>query len=390
MRGTALAAELHLSGRQIAVDVSMLDLRPFALEDFFAEFEHRPGLCNLASSDAAPWTLQEICAQCPGLQSDLDLLSLNYSDVYKSLVPALRKICQPPPHMDILVVSGAAEAIFLILMERRSRGDRQLRVAVPRPSYGAFVGVAHLFGYEITDYGYTNSGDWSLDADGLRQAAMNADILVLNNPHNPTGRLIDDKLLQNISDIVAEKKGTLLADEVFRLPENCPSATRLGTHVTVISSLSKVYGMPGLRLGWIVTSRTHINRLRTLQQYTTLTPNVFAQAVGKEVLERINLFSRRDLLETNRSILLDWARHNSGLVRLIAPHAGTTAVLEINSNRSEDDFFNLFVDSGVLLVPGSRCFGVNNAKPWFRLGYGGPESVLRAGLETISQASRGA
>jgi len=332
----------------------MSRLRPFALEDFFAEFEHRPRLLNLASSDAAPWTLQEVFDHCPNLQTDFARLSLNYPDVRESLIPALQKFCQPPKDMDILLVSGAAEAIFLILTERRSRHDGRLRVAVPRPSYGAFAGVSHLLGYDVTDYGYTNRGHWSLEADSLRRAATNADTVVINNPHNPTGRLIDEKLLQDISDIVANKQGTLLVDEVFRLPEDSPSATHLGAHVTVISSLSKVYGMPGLRLGWIVTSRTNIDRLRTLQQYTTLTPNVFTEAVGKEVLKHIHSFSRRHLLQTNRSFLLTWARNNSGLVRLIAPDAGTTAVLEISSSQSEDYLFNLFESSGVLLVPGAH------------------------------------
>lgn len=366
----------------------MFGLRPFALEDFFAEFEYRPGLLNLASSDAAPWTLKEVFEHCPDLRADFKELSFNYPDVNESLVPALQNFCQPPPQMDILAVSGAAEAIFLILTERRSRRDDQLRVAVPRLSYGAFAGVSHLLGCEVIDYDYKNGSDWSLDDDSLRRAATKADIVIINNPHNPTGGLIDENLLHEISDIVARKQGTLLVDEVFRLPEDCPSATHLGAHVTVISSLSKVYGMPGLRLGWIVTSHTNIGRLRTLQQYTTLTPNVFAHAVGKEVIKHHNLFSRRDLLQNNRRFLLSWAQDNSACVRLIAPEAGTTAVLEINSSQSEDYLFNLFESSGVLLVPGSRCFGVNNTKPWFRLGYGAHEAVLRKGLEIISRALR--
>lgn len=366
----------------------MSDLRPFALEDFFAEFEHRPNLWNLASSDAAPWTLPEVFDRCPELQKEFAGLSLNYPDVRDSLVPGLQEFCQPPTQMDILVVSGAAEAIFLILTEHRSRSDDQLRIAVPRPSYGAYAGISALLGYEITDYGYTSDGEWSLDADGLRHAATTANMLVINNPHNPTGRLIDEQLLQELSDIVANRQGTLLVDEVFRLPDDCPSATRLGTHVTVISSLSKVYGMPGLRLGWIITSDTNIQRLRTLQQYTTLTPNVFAQVVGREVLKHMDSFSRRDLLQNNRSLVLDWARQNSDLVRLIKPDAGTTAVLEINSSQSEDDLFNSFQSSGVLLVPGTKCFGVTNPKPWFRLGYGAPEAMLQNGLKNISSALR--
>ena len=110
----------------------MSDLRPFALEDFFAEFDYRPGLLKLASSDAAPWTLQEVLDQCPDLKSDLAQLSLNYPDV-RELVPALEKFCQPPAQMEILVVSGAAEAIFRPFEQRGAdRAGLGLGLAISR------------------------------------------------------------------------------------------------------------------------------------------------------------------------------------------------------------------------------------------------------------------
>lgn len=364
----------------------MFELRSFALEDFFRLYEHRPGLLNLASSDASPWTLQDMIARCPHLQQDLLQLDLQYPDIDGALLPSLAKFCKPASGIGVLVVSGAAEAIFLVLAEHVSRNHSRRRIALPLPSYGAFEGISHFFDFDIQLYKYQPNVEWSVDAEELRTLSAQSDLVVVNNPHNPTGQLIDQTLLEEISEIVHRRGGTLLVDEVFRLPENCDSATRLGAHVTVIGSLSKVYGMPGLRLGWIVTDSARLNRFRTLQQYATLSPNAFTAKLGATVVDSIDNFSRGDLLKRNRQIIRQWADDHAEGLRIIDPSAGTTAVLEIKTSKEEGELFSAFLDAGVLLVPGSRCFGITGPKPWFRLGYGAREDVLCRGLQAVAQA----
>lgn len=364
----------------------MFELHSFVLEDFFRKYEHRRDLLNLASSDASPWTLQEAIDRCSRLQQDLAQIDFKYPDIDGVLLPSLVTFCKPPPGMGVLAVSGAAEAIFLILAEHRCRIDARLRIAGPLPSYGAFDGIPHLLGCDTAVYRYRYDADWSLDPDALRKVSANSDVVVVNNPHNPTGHLIDDGLLEEVSNIVSRNGGTLLVDEVFRLPEDCASATRLGQNVIVIGSLSKVYGMPGLRLGWIVTDTARLDRLRTVQQYTTLSPNSFAVTLGAAVLDDIDHFSRRTLLQTNRRIVEEWAAKHADVLRVIPSPAGTTAILEVNSSASEDDLFDAFLGNQVLLVPGSRCFAVNGPRPWFRLGYGAREDVLRQGLDAVADA----
>src|SRR5438132_476097 len=109
----------------------MFELRSFALEDFFRQYEHRPDLLKLASSDASPWTLRDMVARCPRLQQDIAGIDLKYPDVEGALLPPLARFCELPPGMGVLAVSGAAEAIFLVLAEYRSRKNEHLRIAVP-------------------------------------------------------------------------------------------------------------------------------------------------------------------------------------------------------------------------------------------------------------------
>lgn len=364
----------------------MRELHPFALEDFFREYEHRNDLLNLASSDAHPWTLRELIERYSGLQQAMDKIDFKYPDVDGILLPSLGRFCRPPPGFSALPTSGTAEAIFLALAALRCREREHLRIAIPWPSYGAFDGISQLLGYDIVRYQYRPDADWSLDANQLLEKCTESDVVVINNPHNPTGHVIADDLFDEISEVVRRKHGVLLVDEVFRLPEDCSSATRLGQHVIVFGGVSKVYGMPGLRLGWLVADQSWLGQMRTLQQYATLSLSSLAVALGATLLDHIEHFSRRELLLKNRRIVEEWSsRHAEALRATIGP-AGTTAILEITSAAREDDLFHAFLDKRVLLVPGFRCFGGDYHRAWFRLGYGTAEDLLRKGLDTVAGA----
>src|SRR5689334_4021801 len=117
---------------------------PFKLEDFFDKYEHRPDLINLASSDALPWKGTELTEKGVPLP-DSTSLSLAYPDVKGGLLPHLLDLCEPPAGIEVLPTAGAAEAIALIMHVCASRGmvTRGRPIAIPRPSYGAFHGLAN-------------------------------------------------------------------------------------------------------------------------------------------------------------------------------------------------------------------------------------------------------
>jgi aspartate/methionine/tyrosine aminotransferase len=164
--------------------------------------------------------------------------------------------------------------------------------------------------------------------------------------------------------------GTLIVDEVFRVPSETVSAMTLEPQVVTIGSLSKTYGLPGLRLGWIAANRERLARLRTVQQYLTLSLSAMTVALGAAVLKKAAQFSRAELLRVNRPILRRWADGHQDAISMSQPAGGTTVCLAINTVVDEMTLFDKFLKNGVLVAPGTHCFEFTHETPWFRLGYG--------------------
>ena len=189
---------------------------------------------------------------------------------------------------------------------------------------------------------------------------------------------------------MAARDALLIIDEVFRTSRDSRSASELGhhdgcRHVVVIGSLSKVYGLPGLRLGWVVAEAERLSRLRTLQQYFSWTLGSFTAQLGGVVLRDPERFSRADLIQANREMLVERIAATSGRMAISPPLGGTTVCLSIADGGPENDLFERLLDSGVLLAPGVRCFDTGHLTCWFRLGYGGASDDLDRGLSRIDQ-----
>ena len=235
----------------------------FELEDFFDEYEHRAGLINLASSDALPWSIADL--ERKGAIALGDTVStLQYPDVRRHLYPSLEKFLKPPPGVALLPTAGASEAIALVMHELvATLAPHESRpLVIPTPSYGAFRGLAALLGLPIETYPYIPSRGWEPDLVALADLSRRCAALVITNPHNPTGHVMDPSLLTKLSQEISSSGGTMIVDEVFRVAGEDSSAMTLGPHVVVIGSLSKTYGLPGVRLGWVATNEERVARLR--------------------------------------------------------------------------------------------------------------------------------
>ena len=130
---------------------------------------------------------------------------------------------------------------------------------------------------------------------------------------------MDADFLTRIAKIVTAGGGTVIVDEVFRLPRESASSLTIIEDITAIGSLSKMYGLPGLRLGWIAATRDRIRTMKTLQQYLTLSLNSVAVKFGSVVMKNAEKFSRRKLLLTNRRVLTDWVRDHHDIVKVTPP-----------------------------------------------------------------------
>jgi histidinol-phosphate/aromatic aminotransferase/cobyric acid decarboxylase-like protein len=252
-------------------------VKPFRLEDFFDEYEHRSGLINLASSDAQPWTATEL-GQFGIFLGDIEQLTLAYPDM-SALLPGLERLCNVPTDFGVLPTSGAAEAIALVMHEYAAASEvaTNRALGVPRPSYEAFSGLAALLHLGIERYTYDPMQDWGPNPEELMTLSTRCGALIVINPHNPTGRLIPVDLLAALAEELDSHGGTLIVDEVFLTAGKGKSALGLKPNVIVVGSLSKTHGLPGLRLGWVAGRKDRLPNLRTIQQYLSLTLNAFTR-----------------------------------------------------------------------------------------------------------------
>lgn len=358
-------------------------MQRFKLEDFFDKHEHVKGPINLASSDALPWSAANFKK---GAMAKIATGTLAYPDVKGLLLPGLKKFCKLPRGIQVLPTSGAAEAIALVMQElhnsRAARDDGF--IAIPSPGYGAFIGLASLLGLPVKTYDYRPDRGWAPDLDELLGLSKRCAALIVNSPHNPTGHVIPDDVLKTIARELASRGATLIVDEVFRTPGDTKPAIRLGDHVVTIGSLSKIYGLPGLRLGWVTANKERLSRLRTLQQYFTLTLNTLSVVLGSAVLQDPERFSRAELIGKNRILLKDWAEASKATLSISAPMGGTTVCLTVNSKIRAGKLFKRFLKAGVLLAPGECCFEFGHGVNWFRLGYGTGTNDLKHGLARIN------
>jgi len=364
----------------------MPHIKKFALEDFFRCYEFRKDLINLGSSDSLPWSIDESCTPGVELLRAISAAGFAYPNIDGSLAPSLRSFSglSDDSGIDVLPTNGAAEAIFVALQAISvDKEPDPVRIAIPRPCYGAFDGIAALLKMDVQSYPYVQSDNWKLDESALFRLARDCQIVVVNNPHNPTGSVVTESLLKQLAQQL-NGRGSLIVDEVFRRPTD-KSAITGAPNVITIGSLSKIYGLPGLRFGWMAGPKEFVSQARTIQQYTSLSISSFAAAVGVRVLGEPTRYSRCDLLATNRAVLRAWAEKHEKAVQITPPVGGTTVVMEVIHDDPEEALFNAFESAGVLLVPGCRCFE-HGEKPWFRLGYGLRTEHLRAGLKKIIKA----
>jgi aspartate/methionine/tyrosine aminotransferase len=364
-----------------------LRLHDFALERFFARWEFRAQML-LCASDVEGWPLGELLALAdPNGRERWDGLRLGYTEAPGD--PALRaEIASLYDHVtvdDVLVFSGAEEAIFALHNVLLEPGDRAV---VVRPAYQSLAEVARAAGAEVDGVELHESEGWQLDTARVWAALRPTTRLILTNePHNPTGSLSDRATFDRLVEISAESGARLIVDEVYRFLEFDPddrlpaAADALPTGVS-IGVMSKSFGLAGLRIGWVATrDRALLERLAAFKDYTTI-----CNSAPSEVLALIALRARDKVLARNRSIVAgnlplldDFFARRAGIFEWVRPRGGSIGFPRLLADRPIEAFAeDLVRETGVLILPGPLFADTANH---FRVGYG--RTNLPAALERL-------
>src|SRR6202035_4293754 len=230
-------------------------IEPFAIERFYERWEFRAELM-LSSSDCEALSVADLLALEPDAEARLLGQRLGYAEVPGS--PELRAAIaggyeQAEPG-DVLALAAAEEGIFLAYHALLGPGEHAV---VEAPCYGSAIEVARSTGAEVSLWQRRHQDGWAHDLDALeRLLQANTRIIYINSPHNPTGTQMSHTAFERVVELAHERSIVLLSDEVYRglehdAADRLPAACDAYAKAISLGSVSKAYGLPGLRIGWL-------------------------------------------------------------------------------------------------------------------------------------------
>lgn len=287
----------------------------------------------------------------------------------------------------VMVTHGSTEANFMTMNALLEPGDE---VLVLDPCYQQLWGIAQALGCRLRHWPLRFERQWRPDLEELpRLLGPRTKMVVVNFPHNPTGVTITPEERLALLDATERAGAWLVWDGAFSeltydhppLPEpvDHPRALSMGT-------MSKAYGLPGLRVGWCIAAPEVLDRFIRLRDYTLLHLSPLIELIAEKVMDNADRIVGMRVAQAriNREILTQWIEEHAGLVDWVPPQGGVSAFVRFPGQDVDALCLRLAREEKVLLVPGS-CFG----QPEFaRLGFGDSTERLRAGLTRLSRALR--
>jgi aspartate/methionine/tyrosine aminotransferase len=293
---------------------------------------------------------------------------------------------------NVLVTNGGSEANFTTLWGILEKGDH---AAVMLPNYLQTWGLSRAFAAKTTAFHLVErrerGGDprWALDIDGLNRAVTKkTGLIVVTNPNNPTGAVLTDEEMQEVVQAARRANAWLLVDEIYRGAEIqgplTPTFWGRYDKLIITSGLSKAFGLPGLRLGWIIAPAKLIAKLCRYHDYTTLTPTIVSDRLARIAMEPVR---REEILERTRGIirrnlprLEQWIHGHGELFSYIPPVAGAITLFRYKLPISSSALFDrLIKERSVLITPGAH-FGLGR---YIRVGYGYDLDYTLRGLARV-------
>jgi aspartate/methionine/tyrosine aminotransferase len=343
---------------------------------------------DLSESGVRPLTLREVVEMGLDLDSLLDE-PLGYSQS-NGTIPLRERIAalypgSTPDH--IQVTNGTSEANYVIALSQLRPGDR---VAMEVPNYMQMPGVVRSLGATVSTFRLTQETAWEPDWEEFDRAVTSRTrLLYLSNPNNPTGAVLSDAAMRRIVDR-CEAMGTwILADEVYLGAEidgpRTASFWGMSDRVIVTSGLSKAYGIPGVRVGWLVGPKAVAAECWAQHDYLTIGPGRISDRIAQVAVERENrerCYARtREILRRNLPIAREWVAGLGGRLSWQEPKAGAIGLFRYDAAEPSAAIAErVRVRQSTLIVPGSYV----GLEGYLRIWLGGREEFLREGLRRIA------
>ena len=373
-------------------------IEPFEMERMQSTWENLVAF-DMSESGVRPVSLRELAEMGLDLDSILDMpLGYSQSNGTLGLREELMHIYPGASVDHIEVTNGTSEANYLLALALLREGDE---VALEVPNYMQYGGVPRSMGAKMNHFHLRIDADWEPDWEEFERAVNPRTRLVyLSNPNNPIGSVLTPEAMERIVRRCEQVGAYLLADEVYLGAEihreRTASFWGMSDRVIVTSGLSKAYGIPGVRIGWIVGPKDVVAECWSQHDYITIGPNKISDAVARVAVRpenREKLYARtRSILQQNLPTMRQWAESFDGFLTFREPQAGALCLMRYASPTPSYQLVErIRVRQSVLIVPGSHL----GLEGYLRVWLGGKpeflaEGLRRIGIELRAEVGRGA
>jgi len=354
------------------------------LEIWFDKYQYAID-CDIGESAVKTLSVED-------LDIDLDKVLLRYG--YHSGHPDLRRaISEQYPGLSsdhVVVTTGASEANFVVVSALVKPGDH---VVVEHPNYPSLYEVPRSLGCDMNLCTLKFENRFKPDLDVLESMITPQTKLVsLTHPNNPTGSMISEEDLRKVIELVESYDTFLLFDETYRhmaSDENIlPPAASLSPNVISITSMSKCYGLPGIRTGWLATKNPFILQSAVaIREQLSISNNSLSEKIALSVLKRKDKFlaEARNRIESNRQLVADWMSRQSDF-EWVYPEVGVVCFPRIKNhvNIHPEEVYRLLAEKYRTFVVPGHCFEMDERH--FRIGFGADPEEIKKGLANLNKA----
>ena len=362
-------------------------LEPFAMERMQSTYEHAVEF-NFSESGVQPLRVDELLDDAESraalLGERLRYTQSNGTVPLRSSIAAL----YPGATADhIQVTNGGAEANYLTVWHLVEPGDE---IVLMVPNYMQTWGLVRSFGGSVREWPLAfDSGRWRMNTDAVDDLMTDrTKLVILCNPNNPTGARFAAADLDRVAAAAARHGAWILSDEIYRGAEldghETPTMWGRNDRVIITSGLSKAYGLPGLRIGWIVGPPSFVAATWSYHDYVTIAPGAVNDLMAQRALapsQRRRILARtRGILNENYSTIAAWLDGHGPLLTYAPPDAGAIVYVRYHAPVNSTALVTrLRTEKSVLIVPGDH-FGMDG---YLRIGFGETPGYLRDGLARI-------
>lgn len=358
----------------------------FKVEKWFNEYE-KDAVYDLADTCVESLSINELLEITGESYEEVFSRRLNYGDIHgsKRLKNAIAGMYEQQSEKNITITHGAIGANHLVMLTLVEPNDKVVSIV---PTYQQHYSIPKSFGANVEMFFLKEENNWLPDLEELEKlVGTDTKLICMNNPNNPTGAVIPDKMLFQIVEIAKKSNAYILCDEVYRglnhegNPFSISIADIYDKGIST-GSMSKVFSLAGLRLGWIAAKEEIMEHINSQREYNTISVGILDDYFASIAIENKDKIIKRNLekISIGKKILTDWATLEPR-VRLVVPKGGTTAFVYYDAPLSSTELCKrLQNETGVMILPGETL----EMDKYLRIGYGNNFEQLKKALGIFS------